>query len=74
MRSRQLQQTWRTILVSALRDRYDLPENEARMKVDKWLQGMSRGTMLYTPGPAPIATAPGNKRRRQGANARRGVA
>jgi hypothetical protein len=36
-------QTWRRSLTRKLQDSYGLPKEEARSKVDKWLQWLTQG-------------------------------
>jgi hypothetical protein len=49
MHSDQIQQTWGSALVSGLQERYGLSEQEARRKVDEWLQSLKRNPMIEVP-------------------------
>jgi hypothetical protein len=43
----QAAKTWREHLVSKLRDRYGLAEEQAQAKADTWLQWIKRQTSLH---------------------------
>ena len=47
MRSDQIQRTWTDTLVSGLQEQYGITEQEARKKVDVWLECVGRGSLLY---------------------------
>jgi hypothetical protein len=49
MHSDQIQQTWGSALVSGLQERYGLSEQEARRKVDEWLQSLKRNPAIGVP-------------------------
>jgi hypothetical protein len=48
MHSDQIRQTWRSILVRALRERYGLTSREARTKVNAWLQAVTQVSYTLT--------------------------
>jgi len=41
MHADQIKQTWRSILVKALRERYGVTSREARTKVNAWLESVT---------------------------------
>jgi hypothetical protein len=53
MRS-EILQTWRRSLVSKLQENYGLPEEEARTKVDAWLQWVTQDTQPQETIDAPL--------------------
>jgi len=54
MRSDQLGQTWTNTLVSGLRERYGLSEEDARTKVDGWLKCLAHRVQTYPVGERPV--------------------
>jgi hypothetical protein len=40
MRPDQIRRTWSGALIDGLRERYELTEQEARMKVDQWIESL----------------------------------
>jgi hypothetical protein len=47
MRSDQLHRTWTATLVKGLQKQYGITEEEARKKVEAWLEYLGRGCLLY---------------------------
>jgi hypothetical protein len=62
MRS-EIQETWRRSLVKKLQENYGLPADEAKTKVEVWLQWVTQGTQSNAATEVPLETERQRQRR-----------